>query len=177
MTIDWSYVLGPVFNVLASGDFARVDPGIAPLPALDAAGGVPVGGGSLWIPRASSPVKRAAAWELTKFLSAPAQQAAYTVGTRGGYVPIRQSATQDRALQQMWRDNPETRVAYDQLISGPSDAAAAGPVLGDPTGVGDAVVDALTRMLAGDLSSKSALRQAQRDADAALADYNERVGS
>lgn len=27
MTIDWSYVLGPVFNVLASGDFARVDPG------------------------------------------------------------------------------------------------------------------------------------------------------
>jgi sn-glycerol 3-phosphate transport system substrate-binding protein len=176
MTIDWSYVLGPVFNVLASGEFSRVDLGVAPLPALGAGGGVPVGGGSLWIPRASSPLKRAAAWELIKFLSAPAQQAAYTVGTRGGYVPIRQSASQEPALQQMWRDNPETRVAYDQLISGPSDAIAAGPVLGDPTGVGDAVVDALTRMLAGDLSPKSALRQAQREADAALADYNERVG-
>ena len=176
MTIDWSYVLGPVFNVLAGGDFARVDPGIAPLPALDAAGGVPVGGGSLWIPRASSPVKRAAAWELIKFLSAPAQQAAYTVGTRGGYSPIRQSATQDRALQQMWRDNPETRVAYDQLISGPSNAVAAGPVLGDPIGVGDAVVDALTSMLAGDMSPKKALREAQHEADAALADYNGRLG-
>jgi sn-glycerol 3-phosphate transport system substrate-binding protein len=175
MTIDWSYVLGPVFNVLANGEFSEVEPGVAPLPALDAGGGVPVAGGSLWIPRASSPLKRAAAWELIKFLSAPAQQAAYTVGTRGGYVPIRQSAGQDSAVQRMWRDNPETRVAYDQLISGPSDAIAAGPVLGDPIGVGDAVVDALTRMLAGDLSPKSALRQAQHEADAALADYNERV--
>jgi sn-glycerol 3-phosphate transport system substrate-binding protein len=176
MTIDWSYVVGPVFNTLASGEFSRVEPGIAPLPALDASGGVPVGGGSLWIPRASSPLKRAAAWELIKFLSAPAQQAAYTVGTRGGYVPIRQSATQDPAVQRMWRDNPESRVAYDQLISGPSDAVAAGPVLGDPIGVGDAVVDALTRMLAGDLSPKSALRQAQHEADVALSDYNERLG-
>jgi sn-glycerol 3-phosphate transport system substrate-binding protein len=176
MTIDWSYVVGPVFSTLASGEFSRVDPGIAPLPALDAGGGVPVAGGSLWIPRASPPLKRAAAWELIKFLSAPAQQAAYTVGTRGGYVPIRQSATQDPAVRRMWRDNPESRVAYDQLISGPSDAVAAGPVLGDPIGVGDAVVDALTRMLAGDLSPTSALRQAQHEADAALADYNERLG-
>jgi sn-glycerol 3-phosphate transport system substrate-binding protein len=176
MTIDFSYVLGPLFNVLASGEFSRVDPGIAPLPALHAGGGVPVAGGSLWIPSASSPLKRAAAWEFVKFLSDPAQQAAYTVGTRGGYVPIRRSATQDAALQRMWRDNPQTRVAYDQLISGPSNAVAAGPVLGDPTGVGDAVVEALTRMLAGDLSPKSALRQAQHEADAALADYNERLG-
>jgi sn-glycerol 3-phosphate transport system substrate-binding protein len=175
MTIDWSYVVGPIFDVLASGEFARVDPGIAPLPALDAGGGVPVAGGSLWLPRASSPVKRAAAWEFVKFLSAPEQQAAYTVGTRGGYVPIRRSATQDPALQRMWRDSPQTRVAYDQLISGPNDRVAAGPVLGDPTSVGDAVVDALTRMLTGDLSPRNALRQAQRDADAALADYNERL--
>ena len=74
MTIDYSYVLGPLFNVLGSGDFSRVDPGIAPLPALDAGGGVPVAGGSLWIPRASSPLKRAAAWELIKFLSDPANK-------------------------------------------------------------------------------------------------------
>jgi hypothetical protein len=30
-------------------------------------------------------------------------------------------------------------------------------------------------MLTGDLSPRNALRQAQRDADAALADYNERL--
>jgi sn-glycerol 3-phosphate transport system substrate-binding protein len=176
MTIDWSYVVGPVFNVLASGQYPDVDPGIAPLPALNVGGGVPVGGGSLWIPRASSPLKRAAAWELIKFLSAPEQQAAYAVGTRGGYLPIRLSATQDPALQRMWQENPETRVPYDQLLSGPSDLVAAGPVIGDPTSVGDAVVDGLTRMLVGDLSPRNALRKAQHDADAALADYNKRLG-
>src|SRR5215204_20090 len=32
MTIDSSNVVGPVFNVLSSGEFAHVDPGVAPLP-------------------------------------------------------------------------------------------------------------------------------------------------
>jgi hypothetical protein len=76
----------------------------------------------------------------------------------------------------MWRENPETRVPYDQLLSGPNDLVAAGPVIGDPTSVGDAVVEALTQMLVGNLSPRNALRQAQHDADAALADYNERLG-
>jgi hypothetical protein len=76
----------------------------------------------------------------------------------------------------MWQENPETRVPYDQLLSGPSDLVAAGPVIGDPTSVGDAVVDGLTRMLVGDLSPRNALRKAQHDADAALADYNKRLG-
>jgi hypothetical protein len=75
----------------------------------------------------------------------------------------------------MWQQDPRTRVPYDQLFSGPTNPASAGPVLGDPTGVGDAIVDALTRMLTGDLSRKHALHQAQHDADAALAEYNKRV--
>ena len=136
-----------------------------------------VSGGSLWLPRASTPDKQAAAWEFVKFLSEPDQQAAYTVGTRGGYLPIRRSASHDPELQQMWQQDPRTRVPYDQLLSGPTNRVTPGPVLGDPDGVGDAVVDALTGMLAGDLNPKNALRQAQHDADAALAEYNRRVGT
>jgi sn-glycerol 3-phosphate transport system substrate-binding protein len=177
MTIDSSNVVGPVFDVLSSGEFPHVEPGIAPLPALEPGGGVMVGGGSLWLPRASPPEKQAAAWEFVKFLSAPEQQAALTVGARGGYLPIRRSTSQDPALQRMWQQDPQTRVPYDQLLSGPTDPVTAGPMLGDPSGVGDAVIDALTRMLAGDRSPNDALRQAQHDADAALAEYNERVGT
>jgi hypothetical protein len=77
----------------------------------------------------------------------------------------------------MWQQDPRTRVPYDQLLSGPTNPATAGPVLGDPRGVGDAVVAAVTRMLAGHLSPKDALRQAQHSANAALAEYNERVGT
>src|SRR4029453_16082852 len=113
------------------------------------------------LPRASSPEKQAAAWEFVKFLSAPEQQATLTVRTRGGYLPIRRSAVQDPALQQMWQQDPRTRVAYDQLLQGPTNPISAGPVLGDPSGTGDAVVDALTRMLAGDLAPQNAPPPAQ----------------
>jgi sn-glycerol 3-phosphate transport system substrate-binding protein len=177
MTIDSSEAVGPVFDVLSKGEFSHVDPGVAPLPALETGGGVMVGGGSLWLPRASSPEKQAAAWEFVKFLSAPEQQATLTVRTRGGYLPIRRSAVQDPALQQMWQQDPRTRVAYDQLLQGPTNPISAGPVLGDPSGTGDAVVDALTRMLAGDLAPKNAPRQAQHDANTSLAEYNDRVRS
>jgi ABC-type glycerol-3-phosphate transport system substrate-binding protein len=99
------------------------------------------------------------------------------VRTRGGYLPIRRSAVQDPALEQMWQQDPRTRVAYDQLLQGPTNPISAGPVLGDPSGTGDAVVDALTRMLAGDLAPKNAPRQAQHDANTSLAEYNDRVRS
>jgi sn-glycerol 3-phosphate transport system substrate-binding protein len=177
MTIDSSSAVGPVFDVLSRGEFTHVDPGVAPLPALDAGGGVMVGGGSLWLPRASPREEQAAAWKFVKFLSAPEQQAAYTVGTRGGYLPIRRSASQDLALQRMWQDDPQTRVAYDQLLSGRTNPVSAGPVVGAHSGIRDAVVDALTRMLTGDLSPNDALRQAQHDANTALAEYNERLGT
>jgi sn-glycerol 3-phosphate transport system substrate-binding protein len=177
MTIDASGVLGPVFDVLSTGQYEHVEPGVGPLPANGPGGGVPVGDASLWIPESSSPAKQAAAWELVKFLSAPEQQAAYAVGSRGGYIPIRESSLEDPALAQMWAENAELRVPYDQLAAGPTNPATVGSVIGDYRGVRVAVRDALTRMLLGDQSPKAALRQAQRDADDAIAEYNERIGA
>ena len=177
MTIDASGVLGPVFDVLSTGQYEHVDPGVAPLPALRPGGGVPVGDGSLWLPDTGSAPREAAAWELMKFLSSPEAQAAYAVGSRGGFIPIRVSALDDPALEAMWAENPELRIPYDQLESGPTNPATVGSVIGDYAGVRDAVRDALTRMLTSDLSPKAALRQAQREATAAIQEYNERVGA
>jgi hypothetical protein len=50
-------------------------------------------------------------------------------------------------------------------------------VIGNYQGVRDAVRDALTEMLTKGASVDSALRQAQKNADAAIADYNERIGA
>jgi sn-glycerol 3-phosphate transport system substrate-binding protein len=177
MTIDASGVLGPVFDVLSTGQYDHVEPGVAPLPALRPGGGVPVGDGSLWIPDTGDKPRAAAAWELMKFLSSPEAQAAYAVGSRGGFIPIRVSALDDPALQAMWAENPELRIPYDQLESGPVNSATVGSVIGDYQGVRDAVRDALTRMLTSDLSPKEALRQAQREATAAIEEYNDRVGA
>jgi sn-glycerol 3-phosphate transport system substrate-binding protein len=176
MTIDVSSVIGSAFAVLESGQF-DVDLGVAPLPGLEPGGGVPVGDGSLWIPQTGSPEGNAAAWELTKFLSAPEQQAAFAVGSRGGYVPIRTSAADDAALQEMWAQNPDLKVPYEQFEAGARSKAAIGAVTGDYAGVRAAVRDALTAMFVDGLPPQKALAQAQREATAAIRDYNERVGA
>jgi ABC-type glycerol-3-phosphate transport system substrate-binding protein len=112
-----------------------------------------------------------------KFLSEPAQIAAFTVGTKDGFIPIRTSAAEDPAVQELWAQNPALKVPYDQLEAGSSSPAAVGSVIGDYKGVRDAVRDALTAMFTQGLSPKKALARAERDATEAIQDYNERVGA
>ncbi|HEX6312340.1 MAG TPA: ABC transporter substrate-binding protein [Acidimicrobiia bacterium] len=177
MTFDASSGLGPVFDILGQGQYAGVEMGVGPLPSLKGGGGVPVGDASLWIPDSGSNVKVAAAWELVKFLSSPEAYAAFTVGTRGGFVPIREASFQDPAVQQLYAENPQLQVPYDQLQAGGTGAAAVGPVIGDYAGVRNAVRDALTEMFANGMAPKQALQRAQQDADDAIESYNERIGA
>jgi ABC-type glycerol-3-phosphate transport system substrate-binding protein len=91
---------------------------------------VPVGNASLWIPDTGSRAKQAAAWELVKFLSSPEAYAAFTVGTSGGFIPVRESSL-EAPLRQLYAENPQLEVPYDQLQEGGTGAAAVGPVIGD----------------------------------------------
>ena len=177
MTFEASGALGPIAAVLAEGEFAGTEIGVWPLPALKPGGGVPVGDGSLWIPKASSAVKKAAAWQLIKFLVAPEQQAALSVSSQGGYIPIRKSSLDDPALQQLWADKPFLEVPYEQLGSGPNNATTAGSVIGAYQAVREAVREGFVRMLTEGQSPKAALAQAARVATAAIQDYNSRVGA
>jgi sn-glycerol 3-phosphate transport system substrate-binding protein len=175
ITIEASGVLGTVKQVLETGQYSTVDLATAPLPSLDGGGGVPVGDGSLWFTKASAPEKRAAAWQVVKYLASPEQQAALAIA--GGFVPIRTDATEIPALQQRWAAEPEFRVAYDQLVSGPSNAATVGSLIGDYQGVRDAIKDGMLSMLTGGASVEEALREAQTKADAAIGAYNQRIGA
>jgi sn-glycerol 3-phosphate transport system substrate-binding protein len=93
-----------------------------------------------------------------------------------GSVPIRKSAIDDPAVKKLWAEKPFFKVAYDQLERGPHTAANSGSVIGDYQGVRDAVVTAIVAMLTKGLSPDDAVRQAQREADEAIAAYNARVG-
>jgi sn-glycerol 3-phosphate transport system substrate-binding protein len=177
MTIDTSNAIGSILSVLDTGEFGTLDLGVAPLPAIEAGGGVPVFDASLWIPNTGSNERAAAAWELVKFLSAPEQQAQYAVENSGGYIPIRESAVSDPALQALWTENPDLMVPFEQLEAGRRGAASTGAVTGDFAGVRNAVRDALTAMFTEDLPPKKALAQAQRAATSAIREYNERIGA
>lgn len=173
MTIDGSPVLGPIKEVLESGQFRGVELATAPLPSLEGGGGVPVGDGALWITSRSSPARQAAAWRFVKFLVAPEQIT--SLATHTGFVPIRRSSVRSAAVQRFWREHPEFKVPYDQLVA-PGAPSADGAVIGDYEGVREAVRDGIVEMLGGGRSPAEALRRAQVRADAAIRGYNERVG-
>jgi sn-glycerol 3-phosphate transport system substrate-binding protein len=173
MSIDASGALGPILQVLDSGQYASVELAAGPLPSLRVGGGVPVGDGSLWISNRVAPAKQAAAWKFAKFLEEPKQQAALAAAT--GYVPVRQSAVDFPEVKAFWAAQPAFRVPYDQLLQ-PGGRAANGSVIGNYQGVRDAVRDGLTAMLAQHKSVDEALADAQRNADAAIQEYNSRVG-
>lgn len=173
MTIESSSALGPVMNVLGSGQYAGVKVGTGPLPGVRAGGGVQTAEGSLYIVSRSDPLKRAAAWEFIKYLVAPAQMIRLHLET--GYVPVRTSVAGSPAVRARWATDPNYRVAYDQLLGGPTTLATTGPVIGDFAGVRAAVVDGITSMLSGGVSPRAALAATQRKADAAIREYNART--
>jgi sn-glycerol 3-phosphate transport system substrate-binding protein len=175
MTIDSSGVLGTAVAVLASGQYAGVDPGVSPLPGPSGDGGVLVGGAALYIVNKSSPEKQAASWEFIKFATSPEQQALLAAAT--GYVPVRESSTENPVLQAKWNEIPGLKVAYDQLITGANNSATAGPVIGAYQGVRDAISEAQDTLLLGGGNPKDALAQAAKNGDAAITDYNDRVGA
>jgi len=173
MAIEASAALGSILDVLQSGQYPGVEIGTGPLPALRPGGGVPVGDGSLWLSKRSSPVKRAAAWAFIKFLEAPEQQASLAAAT--GYVPVRRSAVNLKQLQDFWAARPEFRAAYDQLLV-PGGPSANGSVIGDYQGVRDAVREGLTALLTQGLSPAEALARTERAATRAIQEYNRRIG-
>jgi hypothetical protein len=68
------------------------------------------------------------------------------------------------------------KVAYDQLLTGPSNLATAGPIIGDYTGVQNAVRESWQRMFSEGTSPKSAIKEAADASDSAMQEYNSRVG-
>ena len=174
MTIDTSGNLGSILQVLGSGQFPDVEIGVAPMPGPVGKGGVLVGGAALYIPKASSPEKQAAAWKYIKYLLEPSSQAQWSVGT--GYVPLRKSALDDPTLKAAWAATPEYKVAYDQLLNGVNNVATAGPVIGPYTEVRDVVVNALTQMLTQGQDPKAALTSAADKSNQEIESYNARVG-
>jgi sn-glycerol 3-phosphate transport system substrate-binding protein len=176
MAFETSAALGTISAVLASGTVTNVELGVAPFPALTSTdkGGVAVSGGALYMVNKSSPAKQAAAWNFLKFLDQPDSLTTWAIGT--GYLPIRKASADSAAMQQYWDQNPAYKVAYDQLVSGPTNVATSGSVIGNYTGARDALRDAENSMFLEGKDPKSALKEAASNATAAIEEYNAKIG-
>lgn len=174
MTLGTSAALGSIYDVLASNPdlAAKVELGVAPMPTIDGGGdgGVNVGGAALWLADTGTDAEKAATWDFASWLTLPAQQARWHIGT--GYVPISKAAADDPAVTQLWLDRPGFRVAYDQLQAS---TGPAGPVLGGYPDFREAVTQGLERVADGSDPVES-LALADQEATTAVRDYNRRVG-
>ena len=173
MTIDSSATLGTIFDLLSGGQYANVDPAVGPLPGRNEDGGVLVGGAGLYI-SATEPARQAAAWEYMAYLTSPESQSIWSAGT--GYIPVRQSATEQPEIQQRWAEVPGFRVGYDQLVAGAENDATAGAVMGDMFGVRTAIEEAENRMFLEHQDPAEALADAADAANQVIQDYNDRIG-
>jgi sn-glycerol 3-phosphate transport system substrate-binding protein len=174
MTIDTSATLGTISSVLGGGGYPNVELGVGPMPGPVGKGGILVGGAALYISNKSDPAKQAAAWDFSKFLNTAESQATWAAGT--GYVPVVEAATELPAVQELWATDPGYKVAYDQLLTGVNNVATAGPVIGAYKGVRDAVIAAEQSMFTQGVKPKAALKAARAKANAAIEEYNTRVG-
>ena len=80
-------------------------------------------------------------------------------------------------VRDLWVKSPGYKVAYDQLLSGPNNAATAGAVIGPSPTVADIVRDAENSMFLQSTNPDQALKDAASKATAAIVDYNQRIGA
>ncbi|MVA75039.1 extracellular solute-binding protein [Auraticoccus sp. F435] len=113
------FVAGSAATVLESTgslrgilDAAEFEVGCGFLPTQQTTG-VPTGGGGVSIFRYASDERKQAAWEVIKFLSTGEPSVRWTLGT--GYMPTTKAALESAEVQQRAEENPNFRVAIDQL--------------------------------------------------------------
>ncbi|MCU1459090.1 MAG: ABC-type sugar transport system, periplasmic component [Actinomycetia bacterium] len=174
MTIDGSGALGPINQVLSSGQYPGAVAAAGVLPGIKPANGVYAGEDSFYLMKKSSPAKRAAAWKFVQYLVATQQQVPLEIKT--GYTPTRKSVAADPQVVAFWQKSPEYKIPYDQLLAGGTTPATSGAVVGPFEQVREMIRNELTAMLTQGQSVATTLAHAQSKADGLISDYNARAG-
>jgi sn-glycerol 3-phosphate transport system substrate-binding protein len=177
MVIGGSSSMRSIVDVLARGGLENIEPGVAPVPGIP--GAVPEGSPgvytrSLWIMSGRPQAEQDAAWKFIKWLVEPEQQAEWFAGS--GYLPVRNSAYDLPAAKDIIAQYPEFQVPVDLFKKTATTTAALGPLLGPFQQVRDAVRGAIESMLSGGASPDDAMEAAVKNANAAISDYNRRMG-
>jgi sn-glycerol 3-phosphate transport system substrate-binding protein len=118
--------------------------------------------------------ERDAAWKFIKWLVEPEQQAEWFAGS--GYLPVRSSAYELPAAQDIIAKYPYFQVPADLFAKTATTTAALGPLIGPFQQVRDAVTEAIESMLSGNAGPDEALDGAVKTANEAMSEYNRRLG-
>lgn len=174
MTINTSASLGPVLQVLGTGQFPNIgadDVGVGPMPGPDGAPGMLIGGAALWVVDTGDDVRTAAAWDFLTFLTAAQQQSQWAAAT--GYVPNRTDALELDPYKTTLATDPRFSVAYQQLLDTPDVPTSAGPVVGPLREIRSVLANAVAAVFNGS-DPKTVLDDAASQSNSLISDYNAR---
>ncbi|MEQ8674312.1 MAG: ABC transporter substrate-binding protein [Aggregatilineales bacterium] len=169
ITLNSTAGLALIQNFAAAQGFEL---GVAPLPLPDenATNGMTVGGASLWLSVDQSDEQLQAAADFAFFLTNTENDILWHVST--GYIPNRISSVEQLEADGYYEENPNFRIAVDQLANSEANAATAGAILGPGQELGEIIVAAFQSVVDGDEDPQAALQAAAELANLALADYN-----
>lgn len=151
---------GNLTNVRANAPF---DFGVAMLPAKERRG-APTGGGNFYLFKDSTDEQKEAAVDFVQWITAPEQAATWSIAT--GYIAPRAETWETEKMKAYTADFPPALVARDQL-----EFAVAELSTFENGKVTQAFNDALAAAIAGEMSAKDALDDAQAKAERILRPY------
>ncbi|MCT2537119.1 ABC transporter substrate-binding protein [Aquibacillus koreensis] len=165
---------------MLEGSKGKFELGTAFIPYPEAktgAGGVSVGGGSLYIMNNKSEAEQQAAWEFIKYVVGAEQQGHWYINS--GYFPVNTDAYELPEVVETLAQFPQFETAINQLEvaleNNAGSNAGKGPVLGVYPDARTITVEALEKVLNDVQSPKDALDEAAEEITKKIARYNQTV--
>ncbi|HOT87171.1 MAG TPA: extracellular solute-binding protein, partial [Thermotogota bacterium] len=135
------------------------------------AGGVVIGGGSLWIIGGHSKAETDAAWKFVKFLAEEEQQIVWHLGT--GYFPVDKNSLENLINSGFYAENPNLLTSIFQLLLSVQTYNTNGAVIGAFPEIRNIIQNYVEKMLNKELTPEKALELAEIDSTKAIREYNE----
>lgn len=151
-----------------NGGFDMVT-GMLPIPDGVTRNGVVIGGASVWIVRDHPIEELLVARDFVLYMTNPENMVSWHKAT--GYYPVRVSSVELLRQEGWFKEFPNASTAFDQLLQTIPNSATAGALMGTFQATRTIVEQAAQKVFAG-ASVDSALEEAKKLADAALAEYN-----
>lgn len=142
------------------------------LPYKDGAagGGALIGGATNWVINGLDESTQDGAIAWVNFLSNPENAASWHQTT--GYIPITETAVANLEAEGYFEENPNQRIASDQLAASPDTPATTGALIGNFVAIRDVITEAIESVLVNGDDPAERLAAAQDDAQALLDEYN-----
>jgi len=133
-------------------------------------GGALIGGATNWVINGLDESTQDGAIAWVNFLSNPENAASWHQTT--GYIPITETAVANLEAEGYFDENPNQRVASEQLAASPDTPATTGALIGNFVAIRDVITEAIESVLVNGDDPAERLAAAQEDAQALLDEYN-----